>query len=115
MPNAGKLQLPRVTITAMRNLTLSLLFLWGISAVRAQTPPPANSALPFSLKNLGHGAYAAIDNAKGEAGANAGFVIGDDGVAVIDSFDNEPAAPALLGEIRVLTQLPAAGGDRNST
>ena len=106
MPDAGELQLSRVTITDMRNLTLSLLFLCAISTVRAQTPPPANSALPFSLKNLGHGAYAAIDNAKGESGANAGFVIGDDGVAVIDSFDNEPAARALLGEIRVLTKLP---------
>src|SRR6266404_902358 len=106
MPNAGKLQLSGVTIIDMRNLTLSLLFLCAISTVRAQTPPPANSALPFSLKNLGHGAYAAIDNAKGESGANAGFVIGDDGVAVIDTFDNDPSARALLGEIRVLTKLP---------
>jgi len=92
----------------MRNLTASLLFFCAISVLHAQTPsaPPASSALPFTLKNLGHGIYAAIDNPKGESGANAGFVIGDDGVAVIDTFDNEPAARALLGEIRTVTKLP---------
>jgi len=42
--------------------------------------------LPFTLKPLGHGVYAAIDDAKGDAGANAGFVIGDDGVLVVDTF-----------------------------
>ena len=91
----------------MRTLTLALLFTCAIASLQAQTPaPPANSALPFTLKPLGHGIYAAIDNAKGESGANAGFVIGDDGVAVIDTFDNAPAAQALLGEIRVITKLP---------
>ena len=84
------------------------MILCAVSAGHAQTvpPPAASSALPFTLKSLGHGVYAAIDNAKGEAGANAGFVVGDDGVAIIDSFENEPAAQALLGEIRVITKLP---------
>jgi glyoxylase-like metal-dependent hydrolase (beta-lactamase superfamily II) len=91
----------------MRNLTLALLFSCAISSLHAQTPPPPqNSALPFTLKPIGHGIYAAIDDAKGESGANAGFVIGDDGITVIDAFDNAPAAQALLGEIRVLTKLP---------
>ena len=68
--------------------------------------PKPDAALPFTLKPLGHGIYAAIDNPKGEAGANAGFVVGDDGVAVIDTFENAPAAQALLGEIRMVTKLP---------
>jgi cyclase len=72
------------------------------AAVCAQAPEP----LPFTLKPLGHGAYAAIDDAKGDAGANAGFVIGDDGVLVVDTFENEKAARALLSEIRKLTPLP---------
>ena len=71
-------------------------------AVRAQTP----ESLPFTLKPLGHGVYAAIDDAKGDAGANAGFVIGDDGVLVVDTFENEKAAQALLSQIRKLTPLP---------
>jgi len=66
----------------------------------AQTP------LPFTMKPLGHNVYAAIDDAKGTSGANAGFVIGDDGVAVIDTFENEAAAKALLAEIHKLTPLP---------
>jgi|SRR5579862_193965 len=72
----------------------------------AQTPPASGAALPFTLKPLGHGIYAAIDNSKGEAGANAGFVIGDDAVLVLDTFENVAAAQALLGEIRMLTKLP---------
>src|SRR5260370_5830290 len=91
----------------MRMITLAPLFLCAFSTLCAQTPPPpANSALPFTLKPLGHGISPAIDNAKGESGANAAFVVGDDGVAVIDTFENAPAAQALLGEIRMVTKLP---------
>jgi cyclase len=79
---------------------------WLPVLVLAQTPPGSDAALPFTLKPLGHGIYAAIDNSKGEAGANAGFVVGDEAVAVIDTFENEPAAKALLGEIRMVTKLP---------
>lgn len=96
----------------MRNKNLSLLFLCTLLTILskgtyAQTAqPPAASTLPFTLKPLGHNVYAAIDGAKGEAGANAGFVIGDDGVLVIDTFENEAAAKLLLAEIRKLTNLP---------
>jgi len=70
--------------------------------VRAQQP--AADGLPFALKPLGHNAYAAIGGPK--AGANAGFVIGDDGVLVVDTFESIDAAKALLSEIRKLTPLP---------
>ena len=84
------------------------LFFGCISVLAAQTPlpPKADAALPFTLKPLGHGVYAAIDNPKGESGANAGFVVGDEAVAVIDTFEHESAARALLGEIRMITKLP---------
>jgi glyoxylase-like metal-dependent hydrolase (beta-lactamase superfamily II) len=75
-------------------------------AAHAQSAPLPAGALPFTLKPLGRGVYAAIDDAKGDAGANAGFVIGDDGVLVIDTFENEAAAKQLLAEIRKLTKLP---------
>src|SRR5580693_6099374 len=74
------------------------------AAQGAQATQP--TALTFALKPLGHGVYAAIDDAKGEAGANAGFIIGDDGVAVIDTFENPDASKQMLAEIRKLTQLP---------
>jgi cyclase len=74
------------------------------AAQGAQVAQP--TSLTFALKPLGHDVYAAIDDAKGEAGANAGFVIGDDGVAVIDTFENPDASKQMLAEIRKLTQLP---------
>jgi cyclase len=86
-------------------LALGLLLL-SCTAARAQAPAPAPSSLLFTLKPLGHNVWAAIDNAKGEAGANAGFVIGDNGVAVIDTFENPEAAKRMLAEIRKLTNLP---------
>ena len=54
----------------------------------------------FTLKQVGANVWAAIDNpaAKGVAAANGGFVIGDDGVAVIDSFASANAAKELLTE-----------------
>jgi cyclase len=76
----------------------------GHAAWTAQATSPV--ALTFTVKTLGHNVYAAIDDAKGDAGANAGFVIGDDGVAVIDTFENPEASKQMLAEIRKLTQLP---------
>jgi len=90
----------------MRNLLLSLFFALWVTPTPAQTPASGGASLPFTLKPLGHGIYAAIDNSKGEAGANAGFVIGDEAVVVVDTFENAAAAQALLGEIRMLTKMP---------
>lgn len=64
-----------------------------------------DGSLPFTLHQIGPNEFAAID-LNGHAGSNAGFVIGDDGVAVIDTFEHEDAARALLAEIRKKTNLP---------
>src|SRR5690242_10526205 len=64
------------------------------------------SPLPFVLKQVGPGVYAAIDGPDHKAGSNAGFVIGDDGVLVVDAFFNLDAAKALVGEIHRLTPKP---------
>src|SRR3954454_21698278 len=74
------------------------------SPASAQAPSPAG--LPFVLKQIGPGVYAAIDGPEHKAGSNAGFVIGDDGVLVVDSFFNVDAARALVAEIRRLTPKP---------
>jgi cyclase len=94
------------TARVLNLLSLVFLVLHFAADARTQTTPQPASSLPFALKPLGHNIYAAIDDAKGDAGANAGFVIGDDSVLVIDTFENPEAAKLLLVEIRKLTQLP---------
>jgi glyoxylase-like metal-dependent hydrolase (beta-lactamase superfamily II) len=82
-----------------RLLTVAMLLVWGGAAA-------AQALVPFTLKQVGPGVYAAIDGPEHKAGANAGFVIGDDGVLVVDSFFNPDAARALVAEIRRITPKP---------
>ena len=90
----------------------------GMCVLRVSSVTGAQNAaeLPFTLKQVGPNVWAAISNPKSTtaAGANTGFVIGDDGVAVIDatlngeadgSFGPKPSQE-LLAAIRRLTQLP---------
>lgn len=79
------------------------LIVFLTSPVRAAEPAPGPP--PFRLEQVAPGVYAAID-IEARSGANAGFVIGDDGVAVIDSFQYPKVATRLLAEIRKLTPLP---------
>ncbi len=80
----------------------ALLALGGPILAQAQSPAP----LPFVLKQVGPGVYAAIDGPEHKSGSNAGFVIGDDGVLVVDAFLYPDATKALVGEIRRLTPKP---------
>jgi glyoxylase-like metal-dependent hydrolase (beta-lactamase superfamily II) len=84
----------------------ALLLGVGFSGVaQAQTPAPAAAPL-INLKEIGPGVYAALDGNDHKAGSNAGFVIGDNGVLVIDSFFNPEATKAMVAEIRKLTPKP---------
>src|SRR5271169_5555833 len=85
---------------------LFLLLVFGFSFASGQSAQTGGAQLSFQLKQIAPKVWAAIDDAKGDAGANAGFVVGDDGVAVIDSFENEAAAKVMLSEIRRITPLP---------
>ena len=80
----------------------------AIAAMLAVAGPAAAQAspLPFTLKQLAPGVYAAIDGPEHKAGSNAGFVIGDDGVLVVDALFTPDAARALVAEIRRLTPKP---------
>ena len=88
-----------------KTIWLSLCLLVMAGATGAQEAAPSDSLL-FTLKPLGNNVFAAIDKPKSAAGSNAGFVIGDNGVAVIDTFEDEAAARQLLAEIQKLTKLP---------
>jgi glyoxylase-like metal-dependent hydrolase (beta-lactamase superfamily II) len=80
---------------------LAAMYLLALPA-SAQTPQVPPQTLPFELKVVGPGVYAAISNKE----SNAGFVIGDDAVLVVDSFFEPNTARALLGEIRKITPKP---------
>jgi cyclase len=89
-----------------------ILLLCVSCATRAQVAAEP----PFTLKQVGPNVWAAISNPKSKApaGANTGFVIGDDGVAIIDTSASVDAdghfgtgpAQQLLATIRSLTKLP---------
>lgn len=67
----------------------------------------AEDAKPFfTLHELGPGVWAAVAVPGNHAGSNAGFVVGGDSVAVIDTFQVPAAAEALIAAIRKTTPLP---------
>ncbi|HKZ09728.1 MAG TPA: MBL fold metallo-hydrolase [Rhodanobacteraceae bacterium] len=60
----------------------------------------------FTLHETGKGIWAAIAVPGSGAGSNSGFIVGDDGVLVVDSFEDPDAAKALLKVIHEKTPLP---------
>src|SRR6266567_5470447 len=60
----------------------------------------------FQLVKVADGIYAAIAKPGGLASGNAGFVIGEDGVLIFDTFFTPAAIEELIGEIQSLTKLP---------
>jgi cyclase len=86
----------------MRTRTTALLLcvlLFASLAVAADAPD-------FTVKKVGEGVYAAVSPDRSKAGSNAGFVVGDNGVVVIDTFQDVGPARDLLAEIRKVTNLP---------
>lgn len=72
----------------------------------AAFPAAAQGADPFVLHEIGPGVWAAIDGPEHRSGSNAGFIIGDDGVVVVDAFFDPAATRILLARIRALTPKP---------
>ena len=78
----------------------SLLFLLFSAPVFAADPAD------FTIKKIGNGIYAAISPDRSRAGSNSGFIVGANGVAVVDTFIDVDPAKELLAEIRKVTDLP---------
>lgn len=78
---------------------LFLFFFIPLLALSAQNPD-------FTLKKVGDGVYAAIGADGGKAGSNAGFIVGENGVVVVDTFEDVAPARDLLANIRKVTNLP---------
>src|SRR5512132_2804317 len=89
----------------MRFTRLSALFVaaWLISVSTHADDAPKPF---FTLHDLGSGVWAAVAAPGSGAGSNAGFIIGDGGVVVVDTFQSAAAAAQLLSAIRERTTLP---------
>ena len=93
----------------MNKLSVTIL-VWAL-ALAALPGLPKATASPkaeddFQLVQVADGVYAAIAKSGGLASGNAGFVIGDDGVVIFDTFFTPAAIEELIGEIQKLTNKP---------
>ena len=88
-------------------LASTILLASGVTCLNRQATaisPKADE--DFQLVKVAEGVYAAIAKSGGLASGNAGFVIGDDGVLVFDTFFTPAAIEELVSEIESLTKLP---------
>src|ERR1700694_2469009 len=96
--------------TQMRKLlaaTIALMIAVALSSpYRGKTAAAPKTEDDFQLIKVADGVYAAIAKSGGLASGNAGFIIGDDGVLVFDTFFTPAAIEELIAEIQTLTKLP---------
>ena len=80
---------------AVRRWAARLTFLLALSTLAAD---PSD----FTLKKVADGVYAAVAIPGGKAGSNSGFIVGGNGVMVIDTFlSPAPAAALQIGRAHV--------------
>jgi cyclase len=60
----------------------------------------------FTIERIGNGVYAAVGGDDEPAISNAGFIVGSNGVVVVDTFEDVTPARELLLAIRKITNLP---------
>src|SRR5713226_1233151 len=88
-------------------LTVLVLLVIGlIRPYELKTAAAPRAEDDFQLVKVADGVYAAIAKSGGLASGNAGFVIGDEGVLIFDTFFTPAAIEELIGEIQALTKLP---------
>src|SRR5438874_1947478 len=93
----------------MKKLLLLLLAIAFGSAFNPALLGPTVAAKAeddFTIVQVADGVYAAIAKPGGLASGNAGFIIGDDGVVIFDTFFTPTAIEELIGEIQKLTNKP---------
>jgi glyoxylase-like metal-dependent hydrolase (beta-lactamase superfamily II) len=83
--------------------TLTLL-IWALAFVFVVPPPKAEDN--FTLVKVNEGVYAAVAKSGGLASGNAGFVVGDEGVLLVDTFFTPEAIEDLIAVIGTETKQP---------
>jgi len=95
-----------VTLKSIAFLLATALTIASGMTLPRQVEASPKAADDFQLIQVGEGIYAAIATAGGLASGNAGFIIGDDGVLVFDTFLTPAAIEELIAEIQARTKLP---------
>ncbi len=72
----------------------------------AARPAAINAEDDFQLVKVAEGVYAGIAKPGGLASGNAGFIVGDGGVLIVDTFFTPVAVEELISEIGKLTGQP---------
>src|SRR5215471_16168564 len=95
----------------MMKLFLTLTVVFALCAPAGICVTPRAVAVPkaeddFQIVKVADGVYAAIAKSGGLASGNAGFVIGNDGVLIFDTFFTPVAIDELITEIQALTKAP---------
>lgn len=75
-------------------------------AALSKSEPISKADDDFNLIQVADGVFAAIAKPGGLASGNAGFVVGDSGVLVVDTFLTPVAIEELIGEISARTNQP---------
>jgi len=90
-------------------MTLAAIWTLGFLLISAPSSEqsPAPGSTHFRLVPLASGVYAAIaKSGDRDSVGNAGFIVGEEAVCVVDSFASPAAAQELIEQIRRVTNLP---------
>jgi glyoxylase-like metal-dependent hydrolase (beta-lactamase superfamily II) len=87
-------------------LTLASVLAFPGPAVVNDTTSSFKAQEDFALVKVADGVYAAIAKPGGLASGNAGFIVGDDGVLMVDTFFTPAAVEELIDAIAAETKLP---------
>jgi len=91
----------------MKTRFLILILLAVLSIVpKVDSADPIKAEDDFTLVKVADGVYAAVAKSGGLASGNAGFIAGDDGVVVVDTFFTPQAAEELIDSISAETKQP---------
>jgi cyclase len=94
------------TTTALLGMVLLLLLTFPHLAAVESNPAAPNAEDDFTLVKVADGVYAAIAKSGGLASGNAGFIVGDESVLVVDTFFTPVAAEELIASIGAETKQP---------
>lgn len=85
------------------NIIIGITLLCAVGIARPAAPRAEDD---FQLIKVADGVFGAIAKPGGLASGNAGFIVGDDGVLVVDTFLTPHAMEELIAQIELQTKLP---------